>query len=95
MMIKPLIEILAEIPDFRKAKGKRHPLPAILALACVAMMCGYKGYKAFAEWRSNYGDELMKAMGFTHLKGPCIATFSNIFRGINVKLFEEKIGAWA
>jgi hypothetical protein len=45
----PLIEILAEIPDFRKAKGKRHPLPAILALACVATMCGYKGYRAFSD----------------------------------------------
>lgn len=45
----PLIDILSEIPDFRKAKGKRHPLSAILALACVAMMCGYKGYRAFIE----------------------------------------------
>ena len=34
---RPLIEILSEIPDSRKEKGKRHPLPAILALACVAM----------------------------------------------------------
>lgn len=91
----PLIDILSEIPDFRKSKGKRHPLSAILALACVAMMCGHKGYRAFAEWRSNYGDDLMKDLGFTRLDGPCAATFSNIFRGINVKLFEEKIGAWA
>ena len=35
---QPLIEILSKIPDFRKEKGKRHPLSAILALACVAMM---------------------------------------------------------
>ena len=86
----PLIDILSEIPDYRKAKGKRHPLSAILALACVAMMCGYKGYRAFAEWRGNYGDDLMKVLGFTRLDGPCYSTFSNIFRGINVKLFEKK-----
>jgi len=91
----PLIEILAEIPDFRKAKGKRHKLSAILALACVATMCGYKGYRAFAEWGSNYGAELMKALGFTHVKGPCPATFSIIFRNINVELLEKKIGKWA
>ena len=35
---QPLIEILSKIPDFRKEKGKRHPLSAILALACVVMM---------------------------------------------------------
>jgi hypothetical protein len=41
VMVRPLIEILSEIPDFRKSKGKRHQLSAILAMACVAMMCGY------------------------------------------------------
>ena len=91
----PLIDILSEIPDFRKAKGKRHPLPAMLALACVATMCGYKGYRAFSEWGRNYGEEQMKALGFTHTKGPCAATFSNVFRRINVKLLEEKLGRWA
>jgi predicted transposase YbfD/YdcC len=92
---QPLIEILAEIPDFRKAKGKRHPLPAILALACVATMCGYKGYRAFSEWGKNYGAELMRVLGFTHVRGPCPATFSIIFRNINVELLEKKIGKWA
>ena len=56
--VRPLVEILAEIPDFRKEKGKRHPLPAILALACVAMMSGVKGYCAMAEWGRNYGEEI-------------------------------------
>jgi len=92
---QPLIDILAEIPDFRKAKGKRHPLSAILALACVATMCGYKSYRAFSEWGRNYGSDFMKALGFTHEKPPCPATFSNIFRKLNVKLVEERIGRWA
>lgn len=92
---RPLIDILAEIPDFRKAKGKRHPLPAILALACVATMCGYKSYRAFAEWGSNYGKGFMKALGFTHESGPCAATFSNIFRKMGVDLLEKKLSPWA
>ncbi len=62
--IRPLIEILAKIPDFRKKKGRRHPLSAILALACIAIMCGAKVYTAIAELGRNYGEEFSKALGF-------------------------------
>lgn len=95
MMLRPLIEILAEIPDFRKAKGKRHPLSAILALACVAMMCGYKSYSAMSEWGRNYGDKLVQALGFTHKKTPCAATLHTVFRNIDKGEFEAKVGGWA
>ena len=35
-----LLDILAEVPDSRNNRGKRHPLSAILGLAIIAMMCG-------------------------------------------------------
>ena len=59
---RPLIEVLAEVPDFRRARGKRHPLAAILALACVAILCGYRSYGAMADWGRNYGRKLVKAI---------------------------------
>jgi predicted transposase YbfD/YdcC len=95
MMIRPLIEILAEIPDFRKAKGKRHPLSAILAMACVAVMCGCRGYRAIAEWGRNYDSEFTEALGFTHEKTPCASTLYTIFGKVCVKLVEKKLGEWA
>jgi hypothetical protein len=39
---RPLIAVFAASPDFRKPYGKRHPLTAIFALACGAMLCGYR-----------------------------------------------------
>ena len=91
----PLVEILAEITDFRKAKGKRHSLPAILALACVATMCGSRGYKAVAEWGRNHDRRLAEALGFTHKKTPCTSTLRTIFGNIDVSLLEKKLGEWA
>ena len=49
-----LLNILAEVPDFRNNRGKRHPLSAILGLAVIAMMCGYRSYTAIAEWGRTY-----------------------------------------
>src|SRR6266403_1968997 len=90
----PLIEVFAEIPDFRHCRGKRHPLPAILSLACCAMLCGYRTYSAIAEWGRNYGTDIAHALGFTH-NTPCAATLHTIFRCIDREAFEAKVGAGA
>jgi len=91
---RPLIEVFAAIPDFRKTRGKRHPLASIFALACCALLCGYRSYSAMAEWGRNYGARLAQALGFTH-DTPCAATLHTIFRYVNRAEFEAHLGAWA
>jgi predicted transposase YbfD/YdcC len=91
---RPLIEVFAAIPDFRKPRGKRHPLAAVFALACCAMLCGYRRYSAMAEWGRNYGARLAQALGFTHAS-PCAATLYTIFRHVHREACEAQLGAWA
>lgn len=91
---RPLIEVLAEIPDFRSNRGKRHALAAILALACSAMLCGARSYTAIAEWGRNYGVRLMQALGFTR-QPPCAATLHTVLRRVDREAVEAKLGAWA
>jgi len=91
---RPLIAVLAEIPDFRHPRGKRHSLAAILALACSAMLCGSRSYTAIAEWGRNYGVGLMRALGFTR-QSPCAATLHTVLRRVDREVVEAKLGSWA
>ena len=89
-----LMDILAEVPDPRNAKGKRHPLCAILALAVIALMCGYRSYSAIAEWGRTYGSDLVKALGFTRAKTPCAATLHNLFKKLDIAQLEAVLSQW-
>ena len=87
---RPLIEVFAMIPDFRKPRGKRHPLAAIFALACCAMLCGARSYSAIAEWECNYGAHIARALGFRHTPR-CAATLHRIFRRLDCAGFEAQL----
>jgi predicted transposase YbfD/YdcC len=91
----PLMQYLVEVPDFRAARGRRHPLSAILALACAAILCGYRSYGAMAEWGRNYGGALVAALGFTQPTTPCAATLHTVFRHLDVAALEAQLGQWA
>lgn len=92
---RPLLAVLTEIPACRKARGKRHPLPAILALRCVAVLCGSRSYSAVAQWARIYPAALVRALGFTHPHPPCAATLCSILRQLDRAELEAKLGAWA
>ena len=75
---RPRIEVFADIPDVRKARGKRHPVFALLALSCCAMRCGSRSSRAIAAWGRHYGSEIMHALGCTPTT-PCASTLHTIF----------------
>jgi hypothetical protein len=90
-----LVEVLSEVPDFRKSQGRRHPLGAVLALACAATWCGYKSYGAMAEWGKNYASDLAQALGFQDGKTPSVGTLFTIFSNRDKRTLEAKLAAWA
>src|SRR5437764_266621 len=56
------LEALADVPDPRSRHGRRHPLPAILSLAVLAMLRGCKGPTAIAQFGRDHGAELAHAL---------------------------------
>src|SRR5439155_7793196 len=92
---RPLMDVLAERPDCRKARGRRHPLAAILALVCVATLCGYRTYSAIAQWARSSPAALVRALGFTHPTPPCAATLCTVLRQLDRAQVETRLGTWA
>jgi DDE_Tnp_1-associated/Transposase DDE domain len=89
-----LLELLEGIRDPRGAKGKRHPLSALLALAVVAMLAGMTSYEAIVQYGRERGREFLYLLGFTQGRGLCKATYSRVFRRINVADFEGCVSRW-
>jgi hypothetical protein len=89
-----LMELLEGIHDPRHARGKRHPLSALLGLAVVAMLAGMTSYEAIVQYGKERGWEFLQHLGFTTKWGLCKATSSRVFRRIDVADFEARVGRW-
>lgn len=95
--VPPLVPYLQSVPDPRQASGRRHPLAAILALSCAAMLAGCDSLLAIAEWGRDphAGGPLAQRLGFTRTQTPCVATLHRVFRRLDVAAFERAVSAWA
>lgn len=92
--ITPLVEALAQIPDFRSRHGRRYSLAAILSLACAATLCGYRSYGAMAEWGRNYGGELAHRLGFQSGKTPSVGTLHSVLGRVDKAALEGVLADW-
>jgi hypothetical protein len=89
------LRALAEVPDPRSRHGRRHPLPAILALATVAMLCGARSLYAIAQGGREQPPEAVRALGFPRGRTPGVATLHRVFKALDVEAFETVLAQWA
>lgn len=92
---RSLLDAFATIPDPRIAKGRRHPLPAILALATAAMLSGARSLYAIAQWGRLQDPSVLHALGFTRDTTPAVSTLHLVFRRIETTAFEAALQDWA
>src|SRR4030067_302984 len=90
-----LLEAFGRGPDPRGAKGRRHPLPAILALATAAMLSGARSLYAIAQWGRLQEPSVIKALGVTRGKTPCVATVHLLLKDLDIAYFEQALQNWA
>src|SRR4051812_48370509 len=91
---RSLLSFLAEIPDPRSRHGRRHPLTAILALVCCAIMSGAKSYAAIGQWGQDQDIALMHRLGFMR-RPPKAGGIRKVLIALDLKIFEAALTRWA
>jgi hypothetical protein len=89
-----LLHFLCEIPDPRGRNGRQHPLSAVLALACCAILCGARSYTAIAQWAHDQDIELMHRLGFTR-RPPKSGGIRKVLMAVSPTALEAALTRWA
>jgi len=92
---RSLLEAFAAVPDPRRARGRRHPLPALLALSAAAMLSGARSLYAIAQWGRLQPPAVVAALGFTRDRTPTVSTLHLVFKELDVQAFEAVLARWA
>lgn len=92
--VPSLREMLAQVPDPRKARGCRHPWSALLLLLVVGLLSGANSQRAIARWGRAAPARWRQGLGFTRVQGPSQPTLQRLLRDVDVAQLETVLGTW-
>src|SRR5580692_7720373 len=58
-----LLDLLSQVPDPRKRRGRRHALAGLLAVGIAAVTAGSRSFAAIGQWAADAGAETLAALG--------------------------------
>jgi predicted transposase YbfD/YdcC len=88
-----LLDLLAQVPDPRKKRGRRHPLAGLLAVGIAAVIAGSKSFAAIGQWAGDAGPGVLAALGA--VRGPAEeSTYRRAFALISADVLDRVVGAW-
>src|SRR6185437_6180341 len=88
-----LLDLLAQVPDPRKRRGRRRPLAGLLAVGTAAVIAGSRSFAAIGQWAADAGPEVLALLGAT--RGPAEeSTFRRAFALVSADVLDRVTGAW-
>lgn len=91
-----LIEHLQQLPDFRKARGQRHPQWLLLLLLLLGAMSGYWGYRPLAEFTQRYASAIYAELNLpAQTRLPSYSTFRRLMQGLDYTVLARLFTDWA
>jgi DDE_Tnp_1-associated len=58
-----LLDLLAQVPDPRKKRGRRHSLAGLLAVGIAAVIAGSRSFAAIGQRAADAGPEVLAGLG--------------------------------
>jgi hypothetical protein len=75
-----------DIPDPRRAQGRRHCLSTVLAIATGATLCGMRGYQAISDWAQSLGQKARERFNCRREKGRYLVPSLSIIRDVLIRV---------
>ena len=88
-----LLDLLAQVPDPRKRRGRRHALAGLLAVGIAAVVAGSRSFAAIGQRAADAGPEVLAVLGAA--RGPAEeSTFRRAFALVSADVLDRVLGAW-
>lgn len=81
-----LPDFFADIPDPRRAQGRRHSLACVLAIVCGATLCGMRGYKAMADWAQSLSPKARQRFRCRRVNANYIVPSEFVIRDVMIRV---------
>jgi predicted transposase YbfD/YdcC len=88
-----LLDLLAQVPDPRKKRGRRHALAGLLTVGVAAVIAGSRSFAAIGQWAADAGPDVLAALGAA--RGPAEeSTYRRAFALVSADVLDRVLGAW-
>jgi hypothetical protein len=95
-----LLTHLGRLADPRKARGRRHTLASLLAVATAAVLAGARSCTAIGEWAADAAEPVLTALGVRRnartgrVLPPDEATVRRVMQKVDPDEFDDLMAAW-
>ncbi len=84
--MRSLPQFFNEIPDPRRAQGRRHRLSTVLAIAAAAVLCGMRGYQAISDWANNLSQKARERFRCRRENGRYVVPSLYVIRDVLIRV---------
>lgn len=86
--LSPLLDVLADVPDPRRAEGKLYKLPYVLLFSILAIVTGCNSYRGIATFIDVHRHKLNSVFGLKWSRAPAYTAIRYILKGLDPSAVE-------